>query len=209
GISVWPGAVDCDLFRPLGKDALSLPRPISMYMGRVAVEKNLEQFLDLKLPGTQVVVGGGPDLAKLQKKYPAAIFTGPRFGVELAKTLSAADVFVFPSRTDTLGLVMLEAMACGIPVAALPVPGPADLLVEGSTGAMDEDLEAAIFRALALDGDACIEFAREHSWRRSTERFLSFQRWQRPRNEVVRPSGFNLPGSGSGQLLAKNILPKL
>lgn len=175
GVSIWPGAVDCELFRPLGKDALALPRPISMYMGRVAVEKNLEQFLDLELPGTQVVVGGGPDFGKLRKKYPAAVFTGPLFGVELAKTLSAADVFVFPSRTDTLGLVMLEAMACGVPVAAFPVPGPADLLTEGSTGAMDEDLRAAIFRALALDGEACIEFAREHSWRRSTETFLLFQ----------------------------------
>jgi glycosyltransferase involved in cell wall biosynthesis len=174
-LSIWPGAVDCDLFRPLGKDALSLPRPISMYMGRVSVEKNLEAFLDLQLPGTQVVVGDGPDLQKLRRKYPSAVFTGARFGVELAKTLSAADVFVFPSRTDTLGLVMLEAMACGVPVAAFPVPGPADLLTEGGTGAMDEDLRAAVFRALALDGEACIEFAREHSWLRSTENFLSFQ----------------------------------
>lgn len=175
-LSIWPGAVDSDLFRPLGKDALSLPRPISMYMGRVAVEKNLEQFLDLDLPGTQVVVGSGPDLLKLQKKYPAAVFTGARSGVELAKTVSAADVFVFPSRTDTLGLVMLEAMACGVPVAAFPVPGPADLVTEGSTGALDGDLKAAIYRALALDGDACIEFAREHSWRRSTENFLRYQK---------------------------------
>jgi glycosyltransferase involved in cell wall biosynthesis len=174
-LSIWPGAVDSDLFRPLGKDALSLPRPISMYMGRVAVEKNLEQFLDLDLPGTQVVVGGGPDLSKLQKKYPAAVFTGSRFGVELAKLLSSADVFVFPSRTDTLGLVMLEAMACGVPVAAFPVPGPADLVQAGATGALDEDLKAAVFRALALDGEACIEFAREHSWRRSTEAFLACQ----------------------------------
>jgi glycosyltransferase involved in cell wall biosynthesis len=184
-LSIWPGAVDSELFRPLGKDALSLPRPISMYMGRVAVEKNLEQFLDLSLPGTQVIVGDGPDLPKLQKKYPAAVFTGARFGVELAKMLSAADVFVFPSRTDTLGLVMLEAMACGVPVAAFPVPGPADILTEGATGAMDEDLKAAIFRALALDGDACIELAREHSWRRSTETFLAFQRQQQASAEYI------------------------
>jgi glycosyltransferase involved in cell wall biosynthesis len=178
-LSIWPGAVDCDLFRPLGKDALFLPRPISMYMGRVSVEKNLEAFLDLQLPGTQVVVGDGPELQKLRRKYPAALFTGARFGVELARTLSAADVFVFPSRTDTLGLVMLEAMACGVPVAAFPVPGPADLLTEGGTGAMDEDLGAAVFRALALDGEACIEFAREFSWRRSTENFLALQSRQR------------------------------
>ena len=184
-LSVWPGAVDCDLFRPLGKDALSLPRPISMYMGRVAVEKNLEQFLDLELPGSQVIVGEGPDLVKLRNKYPKAVFTGARFGVDLAKTLSAADVFVFPSRTDTLGLVMLEAMACGVPVAAFPVPGPVDLLTEGSTGAMDEDLRTAIFRALALDGEACIEFAQEHSWRRSTENFLLFQRRQQPTTQLI------------------------
>jgi glycosyltransferase involved in cell wall biosynthesis len=147
-----------------------------MYMGRVAVEKGLGAFLDLKMAGSKIVVGGGPDLDKLRARYPGAHFTGPKFGVELAGLLSAADVFVFPSRTDTLGLVMLEAMACGIPVAAFPVPGPIDVIQEGSTGAMDEDLAAAIFRALALDGEACIEFAQYHSWQKSTERFLKFQR---------------------------------
>lgn len=175
-LKVWPGAVDTDVFRPRGKEALTLPRPIGMYMGRVAVEKGLEAFLDLDLPGTKVVVGGGPDLEKLRASYPAAHFLGPKCGVELAKLLSAADVFVFPSRTDTLGLVMLEAMACGIPVAAFPVPGPVDVIQEGSTGAMDEDLDAAVYRALALDGEACIEFAQYHSWQRSMERFLKFQR---------------------------------
>lgn len=175
-LAVWPGAVDTDLFRPRGKDALSLKRPISMYMGRVAVEKGLEDFLELELPGTQVVVGGGPDLGKLKAKFPDAVFMGPKFGKELASILSAADVFVFPSRTDTFGLVMLEAMACGVPIAAFPVPGPKDLVREGSTGALDENLEAAFFRALKLDGDACIEFALDHNWKKSTERFLQYQR---------------------------------
>jgi glycosyltransferase involved in cell wall biosynthesis len=174
-IKVWPGAVDTELFYPRGKESLSLPRPIAMYMGRVAVEKNIGAFLDLDLPGSRVVIGGGPDLCKLQGKYPDAHFTGPKFGEELARLLSAADVFVFPSRTDTLGLVMLEAMACGIPVAAFPVPGPLDVIREGSTGAMDDDLSAAVYRALGLDGEACIEFAQYHSWQRSTQRFLKFQ----------------------------------
>jgi glycosyltransferase involved in cell wall biosynthesis len=175
-LKVWPGAVDTHLFRPRGKEALCLPRPIAMYMGRVAVEKGLDAFLGLELPGSKVIVGGGPDLAKLRQRYPGAHFLGPKFGEELAGLLSAADVFVFPSRTDTLGLVMLEAMACGIPVAAFPVPGPLDVIKEGSTGALDGDLAAAVYRALRLDGEACIEFAQYHSWQRSTERFLELQR---------------------------------
>jgi glycosyltransferase involved in cell wall biosynthesis len=174
-LRVWPGAVDTELFRPRGKEALDLPRPISMYMGRVAVEKGLDSYLQLKLPGSKVVIGGGPDLEKLKAAYPDAHFLGPRFGEELARLVSAADVFVFPSRTDTLGLVMLEAMACGVPVAAFPVPGPLDVIRDGSTGAMDEDLETAFYRALAMDPEACIEFAENHSWKRSTQRFLSSQ----------------------------------
>jgi glycosyltransferase involved in cell wall biosynthesis len=175
-LQVWPGAVDTTLFRPRGKAALDLPRPVSMYMGRVAVEKGLPDFLGLNLPGSKVVVGGGPDLEKLRSRYPAAHFLGPKFGEELAGLLSAADVFVFPSRTDTFGLVMLEAMACGVPVAAFPVPGPNDVVAPGRTGALDKNLAKAVFNALKLDGKACLEFAREHSWEHSTERFLGFQK---------------------------------
>ncbi len=174
-LEVWPGAVDTRLFYPRGKGALELPRPISLFVGRVAVEKGLPGFLDLDLPGSKVVIGGGPDLDKLKSEYPDAHFLGPRFGEELAGLISAADVFVFPSRTDTFGLVMLEAMACGVPIAAYPVPGPQDLVIPGSTGYLDEDLASAFFKALELDSDACIEFALDHSWQRSTERFLSFQ----------------------------------
>ena len=202
-LKVWPGAVDTALFHPRGKDALSLPRPIAMYMGRVAVEKNMNAFLDLELPGSKVVIGGGPDLDKLRAHYPATHFLGPKFGEDLAGHVSAADVFVFPSRTDTLGLVMLEAMACGIPVAAFPVPGPLDVIREGSTGAMDEDLAAAIYRALGLDGEACIEFAQYHSWQRSTLRFLKFQRGVAgaaagpdPGGEEVSPAALSGPHSG-------------
>jgi glycosyltransferase involved in cell wall biosynthesis len=175
-LKIWPGAVDTDLFRPRGKAGLDLPRPIAMYMGRVAVEKGLDAFLDLDLPGSKVVIGGGPDMQKLATVYQDAHFLGPKFGEELATLLSAADVFVFPSRTDTLGLVMLEAMACGVPVAAFPVPGPIDVIRDGSTGAMDEDLCAAVYRAFRLDPGACVEFAQAHSWQRSTERFLDLQR---------------------------------
>jgi glycosyltransferase involved in cell wall biosynthesis len=174
-LRVWPGAVDTGLFRFRGKDAISLPRPISMYMGRVAVEKGLDDFLQLELPGTKVVIGDGPDLYRLVSRYPEAVFTGLILGEELARILSAADVFVFPSRTDTFGLSMLEAMACGVPVAAFPVPGPMDVVVNGSTGILDWDLKKAILQALTLDGDACIEFALDHSWENSTKRFLSLQ----------------------------------
>lgn len=175
-LSVWPGAVDTNLFRPRGKDALNLPRPIGLFVGRVAVEKGLPDFLAMEAPGSKVVIGDGPDREKLQARYPDAHFLGPKFGEELAARVSAADVFVFPSRTDTFGLVMLEAMACGVPVAAFPVPGPQDVIQQGSTGFMDEDLHAAFFKALELDSDACIEFALDHSWQRSTERFLGFQK---------------------------------
>jgi glycosyltransferase involved in cell wall biosynthesis len=171
GLAVWPGAVDTELFYPREKDALDLPRPISMYMGRVALEKNIEAFLDLDLPGSQVVVGGGPALEDLKRRYPRAHFLGYRHGEALAETLSAADVFVFPSRTDTFGLVILEAQACGVPVAAFPVPGPLDLITDGANGALDEDLRDAVFRALAAAPEDCIENAAAYSWTRGTQRF--------------------------------------
>jgi len=172
-LRIWPGAVDTHLFRPLGKDALDLPRPISMYMGRIAPEKNLAAFLDLDLPGSKVVVGGGPMLARYRRRYPEVYFPGYRHGEALARTLSAADVFVFPSLTDTLGLVMLEAMACGVPVAAFPVPGPADVVVDGGNGALDTDLREAVFRALAVPAEHCVDYALKHSWARSCETFVS------------------------------------
>ena len=174
-LDVWPGAVDTELFRPRGKDALDLPRPIGVFVGRVAVEKGIPDFLKLDLPGSKVVIGGGPDLEKLKAQFPGTHFLGPKFGEELAELLSAADVFVFPSRTDTFGLVMLEAMACGVPVAAFPVPGPADLVRSGATGVLDEDLGKAFRKALELDSEACIEFAMDHSWTRSTDRLLGYQ----------------------------------
>ncbi|RFF29257.1 glycosyltransferase family 4 protein [Wenzhouxiangella sediminis] len=171
-LHVWPGGVDTQVFRPRERDRLRLPRPISLYAGRVAVEKNIEAFLKLDLPGAKVVIGDGPALAALRERYPGVHFLGYRHGEELAGLMSSADVFVFPSRTDTLGLVILESMACGVPVAAFPVPGPADLVTDGGNGALDEDLREAVFRALSVDGDSCAEFAGRFSWDASTRRFL-------------------------------------
>jgi glycosyltransferase involved in cell wall biosynthesis len=144
-----------------------------MYMGRVAVEKNIEAFLALDLPGTKVVVGDGPDLERLQRAWPGVRFTGQKRGRELARWLAAADVFVFPSQTDTFGLVLLEAMACGVPVAAYPVTGPIDVVEHGVTGALDEDLGRAVRLALTLDPAACVAAAASRSWAASTEVFES------------------------------------
>lgn len=171
-LEIWPGAVDTQLFRPNDKAYLDLPRPISMYLGRVADEKNLPAFLNLKLPGSKVVVGDGPALKRLRRRYPEVQFLGYRHGETLARCLAAADVMVFPSRVETLGLVMLEAMACGVPVAAYPVPGPLDIVVEGANGSLHDDLETAVYQALAVDPEVCVDFASDFSWRRSTEQFL-------------------------------------
>lgn len=169
---LWSRGVDTDLFRPERRGRLPGPGPAMMYMGRVAVEKNIEAFLALELPGTKWVVGGGPALEDFRHRYPDARFTGPKYGVELATLLASADVFVFPSRTDTFGVVLLEAMACGLPVAAFPVPGPADVVRAGVTGVLDEDLGAAIRGALQLDRAACRAQALEHTWERASAQFI-------------------------------------
>jgi glycosyltransferase involved in cell wall biosynthesis len=174
-IREWSRGVDCDLFRPIPAEVWDLPRPIFAYVGRVAVEKNIGAFLDLDLPGSKLVVGGGPQLLSLQKRYPKVHFAGPRYGEALARAYASADVFVFPSRTDTFGLVILEALACGTPVAAFPVTGPKDVLISagGMIGAVDEDLRAAALRALNADRAACRAHAERFSWRVCAEMFLS------------------------------------
>ncbi len=169
----WTRGVDTDLFRPRSKDFLDAPRPISICVGRVAVEKNIEAFLSLKLPGTKYVVGGGPLLATLKRRYPEVRFVGPRDGEELAAYFAAADVFVFPSRTDTFGLVILEALASGVPVAAFPVPGPLDVIGGSDIGVLDEDLGRAVSRALEIDPARCRDFALAHSWQAAAHQFLS------------------------------------
>lgn len=169
----WTRGVDVSLFRPRTKDFLDLSRPVAMYVGRVAVEKNIEAFLELDLPGTKVIVGDGPARAELETKYPRAKFVGYKFGEELAAHVAAADVFVFPSRTDTFGLVLLEAMACGVPVAAYPVTGPIDVVTQGVTGCLDTDLRAAALAALRLDPNQCRAYALANTWETATRQFLS------------------------------------
>lgn len=169
----WSRGVDVNLFKPSPAPHLELPRPIALYLGRVSVEKNIEAFLALDLPGSKVVVGDGPARAALQRQYPQTHFLGYRFGEELAGILASADVFVFPSRTDTFGLVLLEAMACGVPVAAYPVTGPIDVVRQGVTGVLDEDLQAATLAALTLDRRDCRAQALENTWEMATRQFLS------------------------------------
>jgi glycosyltransferase involved in cell wall biosynthesis len=170
-VVLWPRGVDVDLFHPREVD-LGLPRPIFVCVGRVAVEKNLEAFLDLDLPGTKLIVGDGPARAALARKYKQAVFLGARQGEELAQAYAAADVFVFPSKTDTFGLVLLEALASGLPVAAFPVTGPRDVIGAEPVGALDHDLRAACLSALSISRDACVEFARKHTWEASARAFV-------------------------------------
>ena len=170
-VALWPRGVDTDLFHPRAFD-LGLPRPIFLSVGRVAVEKNLEAFLSLDLPGTKVVVGDGPARAELERQYPDAIFLGAMQGDALAKAYAAADVFVFPSRTDTFGLVLLEALASGVPVAAFPVSGPKDVIGDVPVGVLDEDLAAACRGALAISRDVCRDFALAHTWEACARAFI-------------------------------------
>lgn len=161
----WTRGVDLEKFRPGEGDSWSdLPRPIFLYAGRVAIEKNIEAFLALDLPGSKVVVGGGPALEGLKQKFPQVTFTGYRENGALARSFAGADVFVFPSRTDTFGLVLLEALASGTPVAAFPVTGPIDVVTDSRVGALDEDLRAACLKALECDRAACRTHAEAWSW---------------------------------------------
>jgi glycosyltransferase involved in cell wall biosynthesis len=170
-LALWSRGVDTELFRPRPKSFLDLPRPVWLYFGRVAVEKGIEQFLSLDLPGTRLVVGDGPALVQCRDRFPSAVYVGYKHGEELASYIAASDVFVFPSRTDTFGLVLLEAMACGVPVAAYPVTGPVDVVDDGVTGVLSEDLRAAAIAALKLDPRLCREQALRHTWAAATEQF--------------------------------------
>ncbi|WOF42164.1 glycosyltransferase family 1 protein [Sphingopyxis indica] len=172
---MWERGVDHALFRP---DRAPHPafagvaRPIQLYVGRVAIEKNIEAFLETKQPGTKVIVGDGPALTELQARHPDALFLGKLGGETLAAAYAGADVFVFPSKTDTFGLVVIEALSCGTPVAAYPVPGPGDI-VTGGAGALDDDLDVAIARALACARDDAAALGARYSWSRCTAQFLN------------------------------------
>lgn len=168
----WGRGVDIELFRPRPGPFLNAPRPIYLYVGRVAIEKNVRDFLDLCLAGSKFVVGDGPQMAELQRQYPDVHFVGAKFGEELAQHYAAADVFVFPSRTDTFGLVLLEALASGVPVAAYPVTGPKDVINGAPVGCLDENLGRAARNALKIEPRACRDFALQHAWQAATEQFL-------------------------------------
>lgn len=171
-LRMWTRGVDTELFAPHRAIRLDLPRPIFLAAGRVAVEKNLDAFLSLDLPGSKVVIGEGPQEVELRQRFPAATFLGLRKGAELAGLMAAADVFVFPSRTDTFGVVQLEALACGVPVAAFPVMGPRDVIGGNPIGVLDEDLRAACLGALNLSREACRAFALTRSWSASARQFI-------------------------------------
>jgi glycosyltransferase involved in cell wall biosynthesis len=170
----WSRGVDLEAFSPDVKEAWNLPRPIFLYVGRVAVEKNLRAFLKLDLPGSKLVVGDGPQKPELEGEFPFVHFAGARHGTALAAAYAGADIFVFPSKTDTFGLVVLEALASGLPVAAYPVTGPKDILAESPVpvGALSDDLRAACLQALNVNRSACRPFAETYSWRACAERFL-------------------------------------
>jgi glycosyltransferase involved in cell wall biosynthesis len=171
-IGTWTRGVDTELFRPERAIEIGFPRPIFISVGRVAVEKNLEAFLSLDLPGTKVVIGKGPMEAELKARFPEAKFLGQLENGTLAGHLAAADVFVFPSRTDTFGIVQLEALASGVPIAAYPVTGPKDVVGSHPIGALDDDLRAACLRALQISREACRAFALGHSWENSARQFI-------------------------------------
>lgn len=174
-LCLWSRGIDTTLFHPREKSAkpFGLSRPIFMTVGRVAVEKNLPAFLDLNLPGSKVVVGDGPARADLQAQYPDVLFTGVKHGKDLARAYAEADVFVFPSKTDTFGNTILEALASGIPVAGYPVTGPIDIIPAGSNaGALDQDLQIACIAALQASPQAARRLAETYSWEAATQQFF-------------------------------------
>ena len=179
-VVLWTRGVDLQLFKPGPRDRLATKPPIFVYVGRVAVEKNVEAFLELDLPGSKWVVGEGPAMAALKARYPEVSYLGVLQQKELAAVYSAADVFVFPSKTDTFGLVLLEAMACGTPVAAFPVTGPLDVLGDvppaQSGGAMDDDLRAACLRALEIPRERARAHAMRYSWAECARQFADHLR---------------------------------
>ena len=172
-IMPWTRGVDTELFRPRNMRSFGKEKPVFLYVGRVAIEKNIGAFLDLDLDGQKVVVGTGPMLDELSRRYPDVIFTGKRIGEDLAEAYASADVFVFPSLTDTFGIVLIEAMAAGVPVAAYPVTGPIDNVVDGVTGALDTDLGVAIKRAMDIGKGRPRSHALEYSWQSAARLFLS------------------------------------
>ena len=186
-VRLWSRGVDGEIFRPQPSKRLNSEPPIFLYVGRVAVEKNVEAFLELDLPGSKWVVGTGPALERIRERFPKVNYLGVLEREELATVYAAADVFVFPSKTDTFGLVLLEAMACGLPVAAYPVTGPRDVIGDSKAGVLHEDLRTACLEALKLSREDALARARLFTWRAATEQFFSHLH---PRKRDVRVAAF-------------------
>ena len=170
--SIFPKGVNSELFKNYKTKPINYKRPIFLYVGRISKEKNIEAFLDLDLPGTKLVVGDGPIRKSLQNKFPDVKFLGYKFGADLALAYTNADVFVFPSLTDTFGIVMLEALACGTPIAAYPVRGPKEVIGDSEVGVLSRDLKQACLDAMNIKGDICKKHAKKFSWKKSAESFL-------------------------------------
>lgn len=204
----WTRGVDTDLFRPRPERLFGSARPVFLYVGRVSREKNLEAFLAANLPGLKVVVGSGPHLEALRTRFPEAIFTGPKSGEDLAAHYASADVFVFPSRTDTFGLVLLEAMASGVPVAAYPVTGPLDIVTNGVSGILDEDLAKAARAALRLDRAQVRRDAFRFSWAKTAEMFLSNIASACAHGQAVRAAAHSIPGQAETRSPMPELAPK-
>lgn len=189
--ALWSRGVDTELFCPRARGRLGQEGPKLLYVGRVAIEKNIESFLALETEGVKYIIGDGPQRGELEQKYPKAVFLGYKTGVDLAEHVADADVFVFPSRTDTFGLVMLEALAAGVPVAAYPVQGPLDVILSDTIGALHEDLSVAVQNALTKDRQACRQYALNYSWENCARLFESHL-------EPFGPSPLNSPRPESG-----------
>lgn len=194
-IMPWTRGVDTALFRPRPVRHFGAG-PVFIYVGRVAIEKSITDFLQLDLPGRKVVVGDGPQLAELTQRFPEVLFTGRKSGEPLAEAYASGDVFVFPSRTDTFGIVLIEALASGLPVAAYPVTGPIDIVAQGETGVLDEDLRAAALGALALDRSRVVQASDRYSWRHAARVFLDNieTALMQPRNKAATSRSAALPG---------------
>ena len=171
-LAIWGRGVDTEHFAPGACDDPCIKRPLFLYVGRLAVEKNVEAFLKLDLPGTKWLIGDGPQREELEKTYPEARFLGAKPHRQLPAYYGCADVFVFPSLTDTFGLVLAEAMACGVPVAAFPVEGPIDVVAHGRSGSLNDDLERACYEALDLDRNQVRLHALTYSWQAATQQFV-------------------------------------